>query len=497
MAKFYITTPLYYVNDVPHIGHAYTEVAADVLARTERLLDKDVFFLTGTDEHGQKIAAAAASLRIQPKELADRMSARFRKLWEKLNISYDRFIRTTEKEHENVVKEVFQKLYQKGDIYQGVYEGYYCIHCETYIPAGQLLEGNLCPDCKREVSSLKEPTYFFRLSKYRDILLSYIDENPGFIAPTQRKNEVISFIMGGLNDLSFTRRNCAWGIPLKGDFTIYVWFDAILNYLSGIGYLYHQESFEKYWPPDVQFIGKDIIRFHDIMWPALLISLSLPLPKKIFAHGWWKIAGEKISKSKGTVISPDDIISEFGTDPLRYFLMREIPFGADGEYSRQAFIKRYNSDLANDLGNLLQRTLTLVENSFNGKIPAFSGSWDERLKKECLSLAKVIPQIESLKYSAALTEIWKVIGLANRYIDEKSPWRLAQKEAAPILYNILETLRIVALFLKPFLPTTSSEIAARLGVAEEFKKWNLKDIRWGALPGGRKIKKGKPIFPRK
>jgi len=495
--KFYITTPLYYVNDIPHIGHAYTEIAADVLARTERLLGKDVFFLTGTDEHGQKIAAAAASLNLSPKELADRMSARFQKLWEKLGISYDRFIRTTESEHERVVKEVFHKIYRKGDLYQGVYQGHYCVHCESYVPAARLVKGQLCPDCKRKVSSMEEPTYFFRLSKYQKSLLSYISENPEFIAPTQRKNEVTSFIQGGLDDLSFTRRNCEWGIPIEKDFTVYVWFDAILNYLSGIGYLSHQELFEKYWPPDVQFIGKDIIRFHDIMWPALLFSLSLPLPGKIFAHGWWNIAGEKISKSKGTAISPDEIISEFGVDPFRYFLMREIPFGADGEYSRQAFIKRYNSDLANDLGNLLHRTLTLLENSFDGKIPESSGSSDGRLKEKSLSLVKVLPQIESLRYSKALTEIWEVIGLANKYIDEKSPWRLAQKESAPVLYDVLETLRIVAVFLKPFLPVSSSEIAERLGIAEEFKKQDLKDVQWGLLPKGRKIKKGKPIFPRK
>ncbi len=496
MNKFYLTTPLYYVNDAPHIGHAYTEVAADVLARTERLLGKDVFFLTGTDEHGQKVATAAASLNLKPKELADRMVVRFQKLWEELNISYDRFIRTTETDHEEVVKKIFRKIYQRGDLYQGTYKGYYCVHCESYITSSQLKE-NLCPDCERKVGSLEEPTYFFRLSKYQKDLLSYINEHPGFVDPAQRKNEVVKFIQRGLNDLSFTRRNCEWGIPIEEGLTIYVWFDAILNYLSGVGYLLNSEVFEKYWPPDVQFIGKDIIRFHDIMWPAILFSLSLPLPRKIFAHGWWKITGEKISKSKGLVISPQDIISEFGVDPFRYFLLREIPFGADGEYSYAAFVKRYNSDLANDLGNLLHRTLALIESSFDGKIPESSGSSDEKLKEKSLSLAGILPQIEALKYSEALSKIWEVIGLANKYLDEKSPWRLSQKEAAPALYNVVETLRIVALYLKPFLPTSSSKIAERLGIGEEFKRQNLKETQWGLLPEGRKIKRGKPIFPRK
>ncbi len=494
--KFYLTTPLYYVNDTPHIGHAYTEVAADVLARTERLLGKDVFFLTGTDEHGQKVATAAKALNLKPKELADRMSKRFQKLWERLNISYDRFIRTTEAEHEEMVKKVFHKLYQKGDLYQGTYKGYYCVHCESYILPSHLQE-NLCPDCGRKVGSLKEPTYFFRLSKYQKDLLSHIDAHLEFIGPPQRRNEVISFIRRGLIDLSFTRRSCEWGIPIEEDFTIYVWFDALLNYLSGVGYLSNSKLFGKYWPPDVQFIGKDIIRFHDIMWPAILFSLSLPLPKKIFAHGWWKIAGEKISKSKGEAISPQDIISEFGVDPFRYFLLREIPFGADGEYSYAAFVKRYNSDLANDLGNLLHRTLTLIDNSFDGKIPKSSGSSGERLKEKSLSLAGILPQIEALKYSEVLSKIWEVVAVANKYLDEKSPWRLSQREAGPALYNVLETLRIVALSLKPFLPASSSKIAEGLGIGEEFKKENFKKIQWGVLPEGRKIKRERPIFPRK
>lgn len=496
MSKFYITTPLYYVNDQPHIGHAYTEVAADVLARTERLLGKDVFFLTGTDEHGQKVSAAAASSNLSPKELADKMSKRFQELWKKLHISYDRFIRTTDADHEEMVKKIFDKIHKKGDIYSGTYKGNYCVHCETYVPALQLKK-NLCPDCGREVSFLKEPSYFFRLSKYQEPLLSYIKENPDFIGPKFREKEVTNFIKSGLTDLSVTRTACQWGISIEGNFIVYVWFDALLNYLSGISYLSNSELFEKYWPPDVQFIGKDIIRFHDVIWPAILLSLSLPLPRRIFAHGWWVIRGEKISKSKGIVISPEKIISEFGVDGFRYFLLREIPFGADGEYSHSAFVKRYNSDLANDLGNLLHRTLSLLENSFDGKVPVSSGSLDEKLKEKSLSLIAIINEIEALKYSEALTKIWEVIAVANKYLDEKSPWRLSRKEAGPVLYNVGETLRIIAIFLQPFLPETSGKIAERLGIGEEFKKENFTSVKWGLLPEGRKIKKGESMFPRK
>ncbi|HCG76412.1 MAG: methionine--tRNA ligase [bacterium (Candidatus Ratteibacteria) CG_4_10_14_3_um_filter_41_18] len=496
MSKFYITTPLYYVNDSPHIGHAYTEVAADVLARSERLLGKDVFFLTGTDEHGQKIAAASSSLNLSPKELADRTAARFQKLWEKLNISYDRFLRTTEASHEKLVREVFDKIHQKGDLYLGTYKGSYCISCESYVPSSQLKE-NLCPDCGRKASFLEEPAYFFRLSKYQEFLLSYIRENPDFIGPKFREKEVTNFIRGGLTDLSITRAGCQWGILIKENFSIYVWFDALLNYLSGINYLSDAKLFERYWPPDVQFIGKDIIRFHDVIWPAILFSLSLPLPGRIFAHGWWVIGGEKISKSKGTVVSPEEIISEFGADSLRYFLLREVPFGLDGEYSSPVFLKRYNSDLANDLGNLLHRSLSLLETSFEGKIPSSCGSSDEKLKEKSLSLPGIIKSIEALKYNEALIKIWEIVGAANKYLDEKSPWRLSQKEAGPVLYNVGETLRLVALFLKPFLPETSKKIAQRLGIAGEFEEQNFREVKWGLLPPGRRIKKGEPIFPRK
>ena len=485
--KFYITTPLYYVNAEPHLGHAYTTIAGDTLARWQRFLGKDVYFLTGTDEHGEKISKAANSLSISPKELADRMVKSYKKLWENLSISYDGFIRTTDEEHIEVVRKIFGKLLKKKELYKGAYKGYYCISCETYITK------SICPDCGRKGEILSEESYFFPLSRYGAPLLKYIEDKRNFISPSFRRKEVINFINQGLTDLSITRKNVAWGIPIDGS-TIYVWFDALVNYLSGIGYLRDKEKFERYWPPDVQLIGKDILRFHHIIWPSILFSLNLPLPKKIFAHGWWLSKGEKMSKSKGNVISPQDICEEFGANPLRYFLMREITFGLDGDFNRDSFIKRYNSDLVNDLGNLLHRTAHLLVSNFSSKIPS-PGEASQRLAKISLSLFdKVENEMEKLNYSQALADIWELIGAANKYLDETSPWSLPKEKAGPVLYNVCESLRFISIFLSPFLPSTCKEIRRRLGIKGEINK---EEVVWGRLTPGNRVIEGSVLFPRK
>jgi len=495
--KFYITTPLYYVNAEPHIGHTYTTIAADCLARFYRMDGYKVFFLTGTDEHGQKIATSAEEKSISPKELSDKMAQVYLDLWKTLEISYDRFIRTTEPIHEEVVKKVFSTLLKNQDLYLGEYKGFYCIHCESYVIPETKQQVPLCPDCFRPVKQIVEPSYFFKLSKYEKLIKEHIENNPDFIKPDFRKSEVSNFINKGLLDLSITRATSSWGIqsPTPEKFPIYVWFDALLNYLTGIGYLYNNELFEEYWPPDVQLIGKDIMRFHHIIWPAILLSLNLPIPKTIFAHGWWIIGKDKISKSKGNVISPQNIIKDYGVPAFRYFLLREIPFGLDGEYSEENLKKRYNSDLANDLGNLLNRTLNLVEKTCNGKIP--KGMVDENFQKiieETFTQYK--EEMKQLSFYHGIEKIWQLINHLNKFLDEKSPWRLEKKDSENILYYVLEGIRISALFLAPIIPETSRKIWKMLGIEKDPTKENF-NIRLERLKPGQNIGKREILFKRR
>lgn len=493
--KFYITTPLYYVNAKPHIGHTYTTVAADCLARFYRMREYDVFFLTGTDEHGEKIATAAEKENLTPEELADRTSQVYKDTWQKLNISYTKFIRTTEKQHEEIVKKVFLKLYEKGDVYRGEYHGYYCIHCESYvIPEDE--KNPICPDCKRKVEKISEPSYFFRLSSYSEKLLKFIEESE-FVKPDFRKKEVVNFIKSGLQDLSITRKNVKWGIPCPIDknYTIYVWFDALLNYLSGIGYLNNNEIFEKYWPADIQLIGKDIMRFHHIIWPAIIMALGLPLPKTIFAHGWWIMGKEKISKSKGNVVSPDNFISEYGVDPFRYFIMREVPFGLDGEYSEGSFKKRYNSDLVNDLGNLLNRTLNLIEKKCDGIIP------DTTCDDKIINLTEEVfenykRKMEKISFSDAIEEVWKLISFLNKYLDEKAPWRETTENSDKILYSVIEGIKNSSLMLTPFIPQTVEKIFYMLGIEGKINNNTFSSIN-KRVPSGIKTGKREILYPRK
>lgn len=493
--KIYITTPIYYINAEPHIGHTYTTIAADTLARFYRMAGYDVFFLTGTDEHGQKIYEAAKKQNITIKEFVDRNADVYRRLWDTLKISYTRFIRTTEPEHEETVRKIFIKLLEKGDLYKGEYTGYYCVPCESYaIPEDET--NPLCPDCKRPMSKISEPSYFFRISKYAEQLEKYIEEN-NFVKPDFRKNEVLNFIRSGLYDVSITRKNVEWGITVPGfeDYTVYVWFDALINYLSGIGYLKDNDMFTRYWPPDVQFIGKDIIRFHHIIWPCLLLALELPLPETIFAHGWWISGKDKISKSKGNVVSPQKIIEEYGLSALRYFLLREVPFGLDGEYSEEALKKRYNSDLVNDFGNLINRTLNLVEK----KMAGITGrtSIDTTIVNITENvLENYYEKMKKIAFSESLEEVWKLISYLNRFLDEKAPWREGCNNVEEILNSVVFGIRAATVMLAPFIPDDALKIWYMLGFEGEIENSGFKLLKQ-RMPEGIKIKKREIIFPRK
>ena len=508
---FYITTPIYYVNDVPHIGHAYTSIACDVLARAKRLQGHKVIFATGTDEHGQKVEKAALAANETPIDLADRVVERFKSLWKKLDISYDDFIRTTEHRHVKAVEEIFKTVYRNGDIYLGEYEDWYCTPCETFWTETQLINGN-CPDCGRKTEKIKEESYFFRMSKYQETLLRYYDKNPDFIKPRTRMNEIYSFVNGGLRDLSISRTSFRWGIPvpINEKHIIYVWFDALTNYLTAAGYPENQDKFEKIWPADVHVIGKDILRFHSVYWPAFLMSAGIDLPKKVYAHGWWTVEGTKMSKSLMNVVEPNRLIDEFGVDPLRYFLLREVPFGLDGDFSLNAMTQRYNSDLANDLGNLFSRALTIIHKYFNGEVPSVNEAnrWPEgeseaeNLKKKTFeTFEKSKSLISELAFSQALTAIWELINAANKYIDSSAPWVLAKKkemEKLSLVSNtIVRLLKGITLLLLPFIPETSWKMWKQLGFGEEISKITLssESVLWELEPG-LKVTAPSPIFPR-
>ena len=506
---FYITTPIYYVNDVPHIGHTYTTIIADVLNRFQKLSGNKVFFLTGTDEHGQKVEKAAIERGLKPIELADQVVERYKDLWKDLNISYDFFIRTTEPFHEKGVQKIFRKLMEKGDIYKGIYKGWYCVSDENFLAEDVPLEKGeykICPDCGKRADVVSEDCYFFKLSAYQKPLLDFYAKFPAFVRPPSRMNEVVSFVRQGLKDLSITRTTVKWGIPVPDDpdHTIYVWFDALHNYLTGIGYDWNMELFEKFWPATVHLIGKDILRFHAIFWPAFLLAADFPLPQTIIGHGWWLKDKTKMSKSKGNVLDPYLILDTFGPDPLRYFLLREIPIGLDGNFSHEGFVHRVNSDLANDLGNLVQRTLTMIQNYFNGKIEETDKEEkiDKEIRLEFDNLKKkVLKFFEDYALSKVLEEIWAYISSVNKYLAVNEPWKLAKdqskrKRLGRILYQAAAALRGTSYLLFPVMPGSSEKIWGFLGEEESIQEESFSELKFENLKLGQKIKKPKPLFPR-
>lgn len=506
---FFISTPIYYPSDRLHIGHAYCTTIADAVARFQRLAGRDVFFLTGSDEHGQKIQRKAAENGLSPIQYVDKIVASFQMLWEKLGVSHDDFIRTTETRHHEVVQTIFQKIYDQGDIYKAAYEGWYCTPCETFWLERQLTGSN-CPDCGRPVERVQEESYFFRMSKYQDRLLKHIEDHPEFIQPVSRRNEMINFIKQGLEDLCVSRTTFDWGIPVPFDrkHVVYVWFDALTNYITASGYLHDPEKFARYWPADIHLVGKEIVRFHSIIWPIILMALGVELPKQIYGHGWLVVEGDKMSKSKGNVVDPVLLIDEFGADAIRYFLLREINLGQDGNFSRDVLIKRINSDLANDLGNLLHRTLNMMQRYNGGVLGATEAP--TTMDTGLIEMAKAITpryreMMGKMEINAAIKEIWQLIGRSNKYIDETEPWTLAKDPANAarlntVLQNLLEVLAIVSVLVEPFMPTTAGRIRTQLGLESAIIPGAMENL--GNFSVSRQIQTGhrtgkpEPIFPR-
>lgn len=504
---FYITTPIYYPSDKLHIGHSYTTVAADAISRYKRLKGYDVLFLTGTDEHGQKIQRKAEEKGVTPKQYVDEVVAGIKELWKTMKISNDRFIRTTDKLHEDAVQKIFKKLYDQGDIYKSEYEGLYCTPCESFWTKTQLVDGK-CPDCGREVEATKEESYFFKLSKYQDRLIKHIEENPEFIQPVSRANEMINnFLKPGLEDLCVSRTTFNWGIPVTFDdkHVVYVWIDALSNYISALGFMSENDAdYKKYWPADVHLVGKEIVRFHTIIWPAMLMALGEPLPKQIFGHGWLLLEGGKMSKSKGNVVDPVVLVQKYGLDAIRYFLLREVPFGSDGVFSNEALINRINSDLANDLGNLLSRTVAMIDKYFEGTLPSERepGEFDSDLKKIVMETPQKVEELmDKLQFSTALAEIWKAVSRTNKYIDETAPWVLAKDDSnkarlAEVMYHLAESMRIFSILLQPFMVETPEKIWHQLGLDRDEKVSWESSKTWGLYPSGCRVNKGDIVFPR-
>ena len=504
---YYVTTPIYFANDNLHIGHTYTTVAADTISRYKKMRGYDVKFLTGTDEHGQKIERKAKESGLSPQEYVDKVVVGIKELWKLMNIDYDIFIRTTDEKHQACVQKIFTKLYEKGDIYKSKYEGLYCTPCETFFTERQLVDGK-CPDCGRDVEKVEEESYFFRLSKYQDRLIKLLEDNPEFIMPAARRNEMINnFLKPGLEDLCVSRTSFKWGIPVQfdKDHIVYVWMDALTNYISALGYLSGDDGdYQKYWPADVHLMAKEIVRFHTIIWPAMLMALDLPLPKQIYGHGWLVFDGGKMSKSKGNVVDPKVLAGRYGVDAIRYFLLREMSFGQDGNFSNEALLQRINSDLANDLGNLLSRTSGMINKYFDGALPdkQTGNEFDPQVIELAGNVAlKADELLEKFNFSDTLTEIWNLVRRTNKYVDETAPWILAKdpdkkEELAGALYTLAESLRIISILISPFMPSVPLEIQRQLGINDkEILTWDSAKS-FGLLPKAVKVEKGEIIFPR-